>query len=407
KKLHNGMQSTGMAYNERGWLKSSISNEFSIQLDYQENGGGQYNGNISRQFWSQNASPSSSPNVFSYGYDKLSRLTSGTSTGIYMSEVLNYDNMGNINQLGRNGGAMNQYYYNGNRLDRIDNVAGTYAYDANGNATVDGRTGMSLSYNLLNLPSGASGNGKVLSYMYDADGSKLRKTVTENGLTTVREYIDGIEYDGDNIDIIHTEEGVAQRNGDNSYSYHYNLSDHLGNVRYTFDVYNGQIRPLQVDNYYPFGMRNSLAFGNNKYLYNGKEVQDELGGQLDYGARFYDPVIGRWNVVDPLVELYQESTSPYIYVLNNPIKLTDPDGRYPDGPGDEYDPEGATNFGMMIGGLIVQAGRSLKTLAYNAGAGLGITPNKPGMKWEATEVYSGGEYSTKMVEVPRQGVLKD
>nr|WP_315420014.1 hypothetical protein [uncultured Pedobacter sp.] len=39
-----------MHYNERGWLKSSTGGEFSIQLDYQENGGGQYNGNISRQF---------------------------------------------------------------------------------------------------------------------------------------------------------------------------------------------------------------------------------------------------------------------------------------------------------------------------------------------------------------------
>ncbi|RQO65478.1 sugar-binding protein [Pedobacter sp. KBW01] len=325
KKLHNGMQSTVLTYNERGWLKSSISDQFSIQLDYQENGANQFNGNISRQFWSQDRFPASSPNKFTYGYDNLDRLINGTSTGIYMSEVLNYDNMGNINQLSRNGGAMNQYYYNGNRLDRIDNVAGTYVYDANGNATTDGRNGMNLSYNLLNLPSGASGNGKVLSYVYDAEGSKLRKTVTENGSTTVREYIDGIEYDGNNIDVIHTEEGVAQHNGDNSYSYHYNLSDHLGNVRYTFDIYNNQIRPLQIDNYYPFGKRNSVAFGNNKYLYNGKEVQDELGGQLDYGARFYDAEIGRWNVIDPLAEKSRR-LAPYNYVLNNPIRFIDPDG---------------------------------------------------------------------------------
>ena len=77
----------------------------------------------------------------------------------------------------------------------------------------------------------------------------------------------------------------------------YNLSDHLGNVRYTFDVYNGLIRALQVDNYYPFEMRSPLASGNNKYLYNGKEVQDELGGQLDYGARFMIRRLGggiRW-----------------------------------------------------------------------------------------------------------------
>ncbi len=328
KKLHNGMQSTGMTYNERGWLKSSISNEFSIQLDYQENGANQYNGNISRQYWSQNSSPSISPNVFSYNYDKLNRLTAGTSTGIYMSEVLNYDNMGNINQLSRNGGPMNQYFYSGNRLDRIDNVAGTYAYDANGNATTDGRNGMGLTYNLLNLPSGASGNGKALSYVYDASGNKLRKTVTENGSTTVREHIDGIEYDGNNIDIIQTEEGVAQRNGDNSYSYHYNLTDHLGNVRYTFDVYNGLIRELQVDNYFPFGKRNSATLGNNKYLYNGKEVQDELGGQYDYGARFYDPETGRWNAVDPLAEKGRR-WSPYTYAFNDPARFIDPDGMWP------------------------------------------------------------------------------
>jgi len=46
----------------------------------------------------------------------------------------------------------------------------------------------------------------------------------------------------------------------------------------------------------------------------------------DYGARFYDPVIGRFSTIDPHAENYL-SNSTYSYVGNNPILRTDPDGR--------------------------------------------------------------------------------
>ena len=83
-------------------------------------------------------------------------------------------------------------------------------------------------------------------------------------------------------------------------------------------------------------MRNELIYSQkeclseNKYLYNGKELQDEsLGGVnldwYDYHTRFYDPQIGRWHVVDPLSENHFDFT-PYSYVLNNPMIYVDPTG---------------------------------------------------------------------------------
>lgn len=67
--------------------------------------------------------------------------------------------------------------------------------------------------------------------------------------------------------------------------------------------------------------------GSVKYLYNGKEQQQDLGlDSYDYGARMYNAQIGRWFQPDPLSEKYFGVT-PYNYTLNNPISLFDPDGR--------------------------------------------------------------------------------
>jgi RHS repeat-associated protein len=99
-------------------------------------------------------------------------------------------------------------------------------------------------------------------------------------------------------------------------------------VRVTFNENaNGQAQVVQEDEYYSFGLR-SPKYDNsngNRYLYNSKELQIDLANQYDYGARFYDPVIGRWNVIDPLAEKSRRF-SPYDYGVDNPIRNIDPDG---------------------------------------------------------------------------------
>jgi RHS repeat-associated protein len=56
-------------------------------------------------------------------------------------------------------------------------------------------------------------------------------------------------------------------------------------------------------------------------------MQDEMGlGWLDYGARFYDAVLGRWHAIDPFAEVYNAIT-PYHYAANNPIKNIDVKGK--------------------------------------------------------------------------------
>lgn len=89
--------------------------------------------------------------------------------------------------------------------------------------------------------------------------------------------------------------------------------------------------PIQENHYDPFGLNlvgiEETGMPNSNFQYNGKEKQNDFGlNWTNYGARMYDMQLGRWHTVDPLADSYIDN-SPYNYVLNNPLKFIDPDGK--------------------------------------------------------------------------------
>ncbi len=357
KNLHNtgstAAQEIVYGYNERGWLKSlnnpaavGAKRVFGMELSYGDKAD-TYNGNIGTMKWNTQVSSGMTMQpvqTYTYYYDKLSRLKKGVYNNVaanktsFYDEELAYDVMGNIDTLRRRNGTGTGWYnhfkysYTGNKLTKVTD-AGTaartnnFTYDVNGNGITNSRLAITkIDYNYLNLPIKLIKGTENLVYSYDALGKKLTKTLG----SAVTQYVDGIQYENGVLKFIQTEEGRILPNG-SSYIYEYFLKDHLGNTRAVVD-HSGGIK--QIQDYYPFGMEmnqgNALNTASNLYKYNGKEKQVELGlDQLDYGARFYDAEIGRWNVVDPLAEEMRRH-SPYNYSFNNPLRFIDPDGMGPE-----------------------------------------------------------------------------
>jgi RHS repeat-associated protein len=106
-------------------------------------------------------------------------------------------------------------------------------------------------------------------------------------------------------------------------------------------------------------------------LYNGKDLQGELGLEwLDYGARYLDPVIGRWNCIDPASQEYSDWNT-YQYVRNNPVARIDPNGwwddwyqgYYEDGTSEmKYFPAISTGFFLTGSTLWINRGDGINTI---------------------------------------------
>ena len=264
-----------------------------------------------------------------------------------------------------------------NNIDHTED----YTYDFNSNMKSDTNKGVEdITYNHLNLPIkinfGAKGN---IYYLYNAIGGKVKKVVEDNvaHITTTTDYLSSFQYLNTELQFfphaegyVHYTKPLAAQGGENSalgsFNYVFNYTDHLGNVRLSYakdPLVGNRIKILEENHYYAFGLKHknynveklnfeefpdtgveivpapAVANASYNYKYNGKELQEELGlNMYDYGARSYDPSIGRWMNIDPLSETSRR-WNPYNYCYNNPMIFVDPDGMKAN-PGDFYSQEG-------------------------------------------------------------------
>ena len=189
--------------------------------------------------------------------------------------------------------------------------------------TVDGLRGISISYNILNLPETVSIGNEKVSYIYTSSGEKLATRVG----SSLTYYRGPLVYSGNNLLYLVHPEGLT-RKSTGGYVYYYMKRDHLGSTRVLCHASGTTLVADQTTGYYPFGLAHGHGNLNlNRYLFSGKELQDQsLGGKLlgfyDFVSRFYDPTLGRWFNVDPKLEF----VSPYGYCANNPVLYIDPNG---------------------------------------------------------------------------------
>ncbi len=389
----NPLQYVDYTYNIRGWLTDindinlTHGDLFYFHLGYTDGAHPLYNGNISQTKWK--TAGDNTRRSYQYQYDGLNRLTEADYLNVdnnihdTYNAYISYDLNGNITGLDRNGGFEDpmqapaidrlKYFYkpDSNQLQKVtdltndhqgfkDDGNGTlagdpdddYDYDAYGNMTKDQNKGIThIKYNHMNLPVEIDFvNNRKISYLYTAMGTKLQKTVDYNTYQVITDYRDGYQYETKpqtnsgrgyaELLFFQTAEGYVKAlyKDDPSdhvpaaYQYVYIYKDHLGNNRlsYTLDPQTHQIKILEENHYYPFGLkhgtynaiRKDVKYKEQaaskkeikqvvpeavkfKYYYQEQERQDELGLNWDsFKYRNYDYAIGRFMSVDPLAEKY-------------------------------------------------------------------------------------------------------
>jgi RHS repeat-associated protein len=166
-----------------------------------------------------------------------------------------------------------------------------------------------------------SENGIIISeFVYDGDGNRVKKT--ENGETVI--YVNKYYEKNLTTGVFTTSyylggQLIAQRENTTLKYIH---QDHLTSTSLMTNNTGGSLGTIK---YYPFGTTKAGSVPTDK-LFTGQRLDTtEL---YYYGARYYDPEIGRFISADTTIpdSLNPQSYNRYSYCINNPLKFFDPSG---------------------------------------------------------------------------------
>jgi len=322
-------------------------------------------------------------------YDEQNRLVQAFAPNSYGTKTYAYDTIGNITEKD---GLTYTYGENGAGPHAVTSLSdgSSFSYDENGNMSrmIKDSITWDYVYDAENRLIEVHRNSFIKAeYEYDGDGGRVKKTVHSNQNAKLEDYFpqgrrqfaslenehqlvsfdlwDFVDY----LNPLHVKDAEAlinivkqlggsvttttyigslyeETNGagsrhsylggtriatvhDNFVSYYHN--DHLGGTNVITDS-QGSVKELVE--YHPFGtFSRQEKYGTPEETawryFTGKKFDDETGLYF-YGARYYNPSLGRFITPDSISPepFNSASLNRYIYVKNNPINLTDPTGHF-------------------------------------------------------------------------------
>ena len=276
-----------------------------------------------------------------FTYDSLDRLDTVRRNGTLTLDA-NYDLSGNLTSRSDVG----TYTYHATRKHAVTAAgSNSFAYDANGNVIT--RNGATLGWASYDLPTSLASGGNTASFAYTPERARWRQIAVTAGVTETTIYVAGILEKVTKPSITLWKHYVAAptgmgavyvRRSDGTSDTYYLTTDHLGSTDRILKAATGTVQV--AESFDAFGKRRGsdwqggpsaadlTAIGNSTPDgFTGHEMLDGVG-LIHMNGRVYDPTVGRFLSVDPIVRDIDASQSwnGYGYVEGRMLSATDPTG---------------------------------------------------------------------------------